>query len=450
MHIVVTRKITVSADERDRDEMNRQVVLKNNAQFISCISKINGVLVENAEDLDIVMPMYNLLKCSKNYSKTSASLWNNYWDELTDDANENNGQNKNVINSKSFKYKASITGSTYNAPRRITGADGNRPNNPNYDQNKRGAREVEIVVPLKHLGNFWNSLNMPLINCDVSLNLSWSETCVITSMEKRVLVAGQLNRGDFPTNAVFKIKDCKFYVPVVTLSSENDNKILLEQLKTGFKRTIKWNKYRSEMSNQTKNNNLNYLIDPTFTNLNRLFVLTFEHEDDKTSFSNIYLSKVEIKDFNVLIDGKPFLEIPVKNKEEAYEAIIEMTKNNNYKTGNLLNYEYFKGHYKLIAIDLSKQIELENPDLKQQINFIGRLEENNATLSFIIEKKEETTFDFSQNSVFVLICIKMETQKIANLLNDPDNKIQNLQPENGTLSMIKIMDNMAKEMKIMI
>ena len=155
------------------------------------------------------------------------------------------------------------------------------------------------------------------------------------------------------------------------------------------------------MSNQTKNNNLNYLIDPTFTNVNRLFVLTFENGDDRPSFSKYYLPKVEIKDFNVLIDAKPFFEIPVKNKEEAYEAIIEMSKNNNYTTGNLLDYEYFKDHDRLIAIDLSKQIELENLDLKQQINFIRRLEENNATMSFIIEKKEETTFDFSQNSVTV-------------------------------------------------
>ena len=108
------------------------------------------------------------------------------------------------------------------------------------------------------------------------------------------------------------------YVPAVTLSAENDDK-LLEQLKTGFKRTIKWNEYRSEMSNQTKNNNLNYLIDPTFTNVNRLFLLSFGNENDRTSLSEYYVPKVEIKDFNVLIDGKPFFETPIKNKEEAYK-----------------------------------------------------------------------------------------------------------------------------------
>ena len=154
------------------------------------------------------------------------------------------------------------------------------------------------------------------------------------------------------------------YVPVVTLSTENDNK-LLEQLKKVFKRTLKWNKYRSEMSNQTKYNNLNYLIDPTFANVNRLFVLSFENENDRTSFSKYYVPKVEIKEFNVLIDGKQFFEIPVKSKEKAYEAIIEMSKNYNYATGNILDYEYFKDHYQLIAIDLSEQTELENFDLKQ-------------------------------------------------------------------------------------
>ena len=107
------------------------------------------------------------------------------------------------------------------------------------------------------------------------------------------------------------------------------------------------------MSNQTKNDNLNYVIDPIFTNVNRLFVLSFENENDRTSFSKYYVPSVEIKDFNVLNDGKQFFEILVKNKEEAYEAIIEMSKNNDYTTGNLLDYKYFSKHYKLIAIDLS-------------------------------------------------------------------------------------------------
>ena len=104
----------------------------------------------------------------------------------------------------------------------------------------------------------------------------------------------------------------------------------------------------------------------------------------------------------MIIDEKPFFEIPVKNKEKAYEQIIEMSKDNDYATGNFLDYEYFKDHNQLVATNLNKQTELENLDLKQQISFIGRIEENNATMFFIIDKKEETTFDFLQNSLVVV------------------------------------------------
>ena len=205
-----------------------------------------------------------------------------------------------------------------------------------------------------------------------------------------------------PTGTTFEITDTKLYVPAVTLSTEDDNK-LLEQLKTGFTRTIKWQKYTSEMPNPTEIHNLNYLIDPTFSKVNIFFVLSFKNDQDRTSFTKFYTPKVEMKDFNVLIDGKGFFDVPMKNKEETYEKIIEISKNNDHKTGNLLDYDYFSNHYKLIVIDLSKQIELENPDLKQQINFIGKLAENNgATMVFIIEKSAETTFEFSQTSASII------------------------------------------------
>ena len=124
-----------------------------------------------------------------------------------------------------------------------------------------------------------------------------------------------------------------------------------------------------------------------------MFVLSFENEDNRKSFSKYYTPKVEIKEFNVLIDGNSFFDVPVKSKEETYIKIIEMSKNSDYLTGNSLDYEYFSKHYKLIVIDLSKQIELENPDLKQQINFIGKLEEENGiAMFFIIEISEETIF----------------------------------------------------------
>ena len=157
------------------------------------------------------------------------------------------------------------------------------------------------------------------------------------------------------------------------------------------------------MTNQTKNNNLNYLIDSRFNKVNSFFVLSFDNENDRTSFSEYYVQNVQIIDFNLLIDGKSFFDTSINNDEETYKQIIEMGRNNDYTTGNLLDYEYFSKHYKLIAMDLTKQIELENYDLKQQIHFTGRLERNEgATMIFIVEKAEETTFKFSQNAVTVV------------------------------------------------
>ena len=127
------------------------------------------------------------------------------------------------------------------------------------------------------------------------------------------------------------------------------------------------------MTIQPQNNNLNYLIDPTFTNVNRLFVLSFprnNNTDSRYSFSNYYVPKVRINDFNVLIDGKSFFDLPVKNEEEAYEKIMHMSNNNDYATVNLLYFANYKENYRLIAIDLSKQTKLKDP---QHINFIGKL-----------------------------------------------------------------------------
>ena len=158
------------------------------------------------------------------------------------------------------------------------------------------------------------------------------------------------------------------------------------------------------MTIQPQNKILNYLIDPTFTSVNRLFVLSFSRnnldDDKRDSFSNYYVPNVEIKDFNVLIDGKSFFDLPVKNEEEAYQKIIDMSNNNDYTTSNLLDFAYFKENYKLIATDLSKQTKLKDP---QRINFIGKLDKDNgATMFFITKKPEKTTFSFSQTSVTII------------------------------------------------
>ena len=229
---------------------------------------------------------------------------------------------------------------------------------------------------------------MPLISSEIPLELKWNKNCVITSFQQAQNVVGR-NTPE-PTGATFSITNCKLYVPTATLSKDDEIK-LLTNLKSRFKRKIEWNKYRSLVSTEAINNNLNILIDPTFTNVNRLFVLAYKDNADRQSFSQFYLPRVMIKDYNVIIDKLSFFDLPIKNKEETYEKIIDISRNNEYTTGKLLDYDYFKKYYKLIAIDLSKQQVLqENEDLIQQINFIGRLEE--AANAFIIIEKKNIPF----------------------------------------------------------
>ena len=173
------------------------------------------------------MPIYNLLEYSKNYKKTTGSLWNYYRDQPSSTLGDNNITHS-ILNSESFDYKASFmeSGATLD----------------NLTKN-----DVKVVAPLKHLSNFWRHLDIPLINCDVELILSWFKNCVLIDKSTRQADYGAnsvVYEIDNPKNATFKITDVKLFVPVVTLSKEDDIK-LLEQLKTRFKRTNKWNKYRS-------------------------------------------------------------------------------------------------------------------------------------------------------------------------------------------------------------
>ena len=299
-----TIRVTATGDnnigDNIRDKKNRSLILNNNAPLVSCITRINGELIEDTDDLDIVMPMYNLLEYSKNYRKTIGSSYIYYTDELTNDNNDNFAT-RNVVNSSPFKYKNKIIGNTYNVN---AGPDG-------YDGNKNGTRKVELVIPLKFLGNFWRVLNIPLISCEVSLELKWDKNCVITSLEQRDI--GGDNRDNAPTGTTFAINDCKLYVPVVTLSKDDEIK-LLTNLKSGFKREIIWKKYRSQMTTEVANNNLNIFVDPTFTNANRLFVLAYptannnnnNNNNNRQSFSRFYLPSAMVKDYNVIIDKLAF------------------------------------------------------------------------------------------------------------------------------------------------
>ena len=197
------------------------------------------------------------------------------------------------------------------------------------------------------------------------------------------------------------ITSTKLYVPVVTLSI-NDNIKFLENIKQILKRTKSWNNYRSEIATQTKNNNLDYLTDPTFRNINRLFVIPFRNGSNypaRDSFNKYYMPFIEIKDFNALIDDKPFIDQPVKKQQQVYEKLLEMSRNDDYTTGNLLHYLYHQKYCKLIGIDLSRQ---KNMNIPQQINFKGKLEEDDgATMIFIAEKQQKTILNFSLDSSVV-------------------------------------------------
>ena len=194
-------------------------------------------------------------------------------------------------------------------------------------QNNSTKNNVKVVIPLKHLSNIWRSLNILIINCEVELILTCFKNCVLIDKLTREATYGanlRVSEINDPENAIFQITDKKLYVPVVTLSKENDVR-LLEQLKSGFKRTIKLNKYRLQINIQPKNNSFNYLIDPTFTNVDRLFVWSFlrnNYTDSRYSFSNYYVPKVKINDFNVLIDGKVFLICQQKMKKKLTEKLL--------------------------------------------------------------------------------------------------------------------------------
>ena len=344
---------------------DKKVIFKNCAPFTNCISEINYTQVDNAKDIDIAMPMYNLIEYSDNYAKTSGSLW-----QYCKDIRARNNSNNNVINftednlTDSFNFKIKFTGQT--------GDDG---------------------VPLKYLSNLWRTLEMPLINCEINFILTWSSTCVFVSTD----IANQV--------ATFEITNTKLYVPVVTLSTQENAK-LLQRLKPGFKRVINWNKYLSKPELLAQSPNLNHLAEPSFQGVNRLFVLAFSNDNHRISTKRYNLPTVEIKDCNIMINGEKIFDQPIKNNKVTYENIrkIAAGQGDDYTTGCLLDHSYFADTYKMIAEDLSKQQALDaDPRAIQQINFTANLDRaGNTRVYFILEEAKETILDFSQGTLKVL------------------------------------------------
>ena len=245
---------------------------------------------------------------SKNYQKTTGTFYNFYRDDPN--SSIQNDIHYSIKDSKSFDYKTSLIGK--------------------LEGNNTEFQNIKIAVRLKYLGKLFGSLQIPLINCEVSLYLKWRKNCELTSKVTREAnpdadpaVIGINN----PTNAEFRITDCKLYVSVITLSTECEHK-LYQMLKKGFTVDVYWDRYRCQITSKRKGL-INYLIDPTFDHVFRFTVLAYKNEEDRSSFSEYYTPSVEIKDYNVLIDQQPFFEFAVKSKKETYEKTVDTSKNLN-------------------------------------------------------------------------------------------------------------------------
>ena len=268
-------------------------------------------------------------------------------------------------NSSSFKYKVSLLGNTV--------LDGNITK-----------RSVKVAIPLKYLSNFFRSLEMPLINCKIKLNLTWKKECVLSTD------AGA---------AVFIINDTKMYVPVVSLSKE-DNKDFIEQQNKGFQRSIYWNEYKTKEINENADANVfKYInLDPSFQGVNRLFVMAYNRangQPTRNGQQKYYLPRIDLEKYNVIIDGTNFYDNPIESDIEKYRELkkVMIGKEEDYTTGSLLDFNYFDKH-KLVAVDLSKQKELDaDPRAIQQIEFKYMLG-TNSTIYWVLEKSKETIVEF--------------------------------------------------------
>ena len=334
-YILVTENITATGGDA-----NTRVAFKNCAPFTKCITHINDEHVDNADNFDIIMPMYNLIEYSDNYSDTSWILWQFKRDEQ----NMNNGNPANVTtdDSSSFKYKSSFF-------KPLTAAD-------------NGVfKDVKIAVPLKYLSNFWRSLEIPLINCKIHLELNWTKDCVMSTI----------------ADTTFKITNTKLYVPIVTLSSK-DNVKVVKLSEEGFKRPVYWNEHQTKIESRNLDNNdlTRFPLDASFQGVRRLFVLAFNNTTVnvpnnpinntnnrvlRNSHTKYFLPRVNITNYNVLIDGRNFYDQPINDLVKQYDEIRKTAtgQGDDYTTGCLLDYQYFKDHYQLIAVDFSKQKEFE-------------------------------------------------------------------------------------------
>ena len=239
---------------------------------------------------------------------------------------------------------------------------------------------------------------MPLINCKIHSELNWNNNCLTCGSD---IFAGGDNANDRETT--FTITSTKLHVPTVTLSIK-DNVNLTKQLNEGFKISVYWNEYKSKIeTKETDANNLKiFFLDASFSGVNRLFVLAFDNSNndnkkvERDSHRKYFSSGVDIINCNVLVDGRNFYDQPINDQMKNYDEIrkIATGQGDDYTTGYLLDYQYFKDHYQLIAVDLSKQKKLDpDPRTIQQIEFYGMLN-TNSQVSTALEKSKEIKLEF--------------------------------------------------------
>ena len=218
---------------------------------------------------------------------------------------------------------------------------------------------------------------MALINCKTELKLKWKKYCVLSA------VAADNNDANY-NNIVSNIKNTKLYVPVVTLSGK-DNQKLSKLLSKGFGRSVYWNEYKTKSEDKITANEYRYFLESNFDRVNKLFVLIFVNRDndvERFKTRKCYLPKSMIKNYKVIINGKSCYDHAIDSDIKQYEEIKKLTteQGEDYITGCLLDYEYIKNHFELIAIDLSRQKELDaDPKAIQQIEFVGQLKNIDIT-----------------------------------------------------------------------
>ena len=349
-----------------------RLALKNCAPLTKCNLEINDEHVDKAESLDIVMPMYNLIEYSDNYQDSSATLYQYKRDEPPD---------LTANNSDSFKYKIKLLGNPVVA-------------------NNVARRNVKVVVPLKYLSNFFRSLEMPLINCKIKLNLTWKKECVFSTDA---------------SDAVFIINDTKMYVPVVTLSKE-DNKDFIVQQNKGFQRSIYWNEYKTKEINEDADANaFKYInLDPSFQGANRLFVMAYNRVDGQPTRSGqrkYYSPRIDLNKYNVIIDGRNFYDNPIESDIGKYRELkkVIIGRREDYTTGSLLDYNYFDKHYKLVAlIYLNKKNQMQIQEQFHKLNLNICLEQ----IQLFIRYSKNLKKLYQNFTKELLKCIKQYKTKV--------------------------------------